>query len=316
MDFSKAIELVNKSNNIALFSHTRPDGDTIGCSISLFLSLKKLGKNVDIYCDSRPNRFEFLTGFEHFANPKLDSYDLAIAVDCSDMDRMAENSLVFKRIKKSISFDHHQTNNRFAELNFVDPSSSSTCEIVYKFIKELKVEIDLDIATALYLGLLTDTASFINKNTNQASFVVASELLRYGVDVNKVAYYAFNKTTLSKQKLIAKAINGIKLFADGKVAVITVFIKDLEELGLTQSDTESLIDYCRYIDDVEVGISLIQMGNEDFRVSFRSNGKVDVSKCANVFGGGGHPMASGCRLNGIYEDVVEKLVKSVRDRLE
>lgn len=309
------IEAIKKANNVLIIGHQRPDGDCLGAGLSIYCICKKFSKQADFLCDSdKPLHYDFLPHYE-IVNQKLFSdYDLLITVDCADNYRMGKYNGYVKPTLPSFNIDHHKTNNRFAQNNIVFPQASSTCEIIFDLLKDENL-IDEEIAMLLYVGLSTDTGHFMHSNTNAKVMQTAAALLSYGIDANKIATCIYKQDTINKTMLTARAINSMRFFKENRICVITVKQSDLDDTGCTMADTEGLIDYAMKIACVEVGVCLTEQKRPHFKVSYRSKG-VDVAAAAATFGGGGHTLAAGCVISGKYEDVVDKLLKSVTDGME
>ena len=201
------------------------------------------------------------------------------------------------------------SNTRFAKYNYITDTSSN-CENVYKIIKELGVTPDKDMANLLLMGILTDTGNFVHKNVTSETLYVAGEMVGFGADINDISYRMFSVQTKARAKLFGITMSKIKYFLDDRLAIATVFNRDLKETCAKRDETEGFIDFIMGIEGVKVGIILCEMDNGSFKVSLRSNGP-DVSKVAELYGGGGHVLASGCQISGDYYEVVDKLVSSV-----
>ncbi len=306
------INSIKKAKNILIVCHIRPDGDCLGAGFALTRIAQKLGKTVDFVTDSdKPTSYSFIKDYHLLNEKKLQKYDLAIAVDCADDARLGRYLAPFLSAKYSINIDHHETNNYYGKENHVAPEISSTCELVYSLIKDEDV-IDEQIATDLYLGLSTDTGNFMHSNTTPSTLLVASELLAKGANHTSIVNDFYKNNTKNKVMLIAKAIESMRFFENDRVVVITITAKTLKDCGCTILDTEGLIDYGMSIGAVEAAACMTEQKERSYKVSFRSKG-VDVAASAKTFGGGGHKLASGCVVNGYYEDVVRKVVKSITD---
>lgn len=309
------VEAVKAAKNILIIGHQRPDGDCIGAGLALRRVCLRHGKHCDFVFDSPvPAHFSFLDDFSALGDNASGSYDLVVCVDCADNFRAGKFQSYIAKANDSWNIDHHKSNNRFARNNIVVPDASSTCEVLFDLLNP-SGEIDDETAALLYMGLSTDTGHFMHSNTNAHVFEVATELARHAINPNEIARNLYKNTTYEKVKLIAKAIDSIRFFADEKICVITVLQKDLSECGCVLADTEGLIDYGMMLATVEVAICISEQNGTMYKVSYRSK-KTDVAQAAAVFGGGGHKLAAGCTVHGIYEDVLRKVVKSVTDGMD
>lgn len=296
-----------------IFCHCRPDGDTLGCGSALQAALRSLGKKADMICESDiPAKFAFL-GFSGEVLKLGDvkrKYDAHVAVDCSVESMFGENYTLFRSCRNTFQIDHHVSNSRYAKFNFVK-ETAACCESVFRLILALGAKIDKTIADRLLLGISTDTGNFEHSNVTAETLAIASELVAQGADLHEIAYRMYKNQPLARAKLYAKVIGGMRLYLDGKVALISVFRKDLEEFGATKDMTEGFIDFPLSVEGVEVAVSLLENGNNTYKISYRSKGKVDVNAVASSFGGGGHKMASGSMLSGFYEDVKDKILREI-----
>lgn len=302
-------ELLKNSGSIALFAHTRPDGDTVGSCVALSFILRKMGKTADVFCDEKPDgAFCEFDEMQSVKNAFSGKYDLLVAVDCGDVFRLGSFAGVFQKHPKTLVIDHHD-GQPYADFNCVR-SYSSTAEIVFEIVQKLGVKPDESTATMLYMGLCTDTGNFFNDNTNAHSFAVASKLTELGADIQKVNRLFFKQTSFNQNKLLAKSLGSMRSYFDGKLCVIFAMKSDISALGLPFSATESLVSYAANVNTAVVGVSLAEHAENVFKVSFRGN-DFDVRSIAEEFGGGGHLRAAGCMISGLFEDVVEKIVRTV-----
>ena len=298
--------------SVLVIGHQRPDGDCIGAGLALKHICEKHGVACDFVFDSPvPAHFSFMPQFDTLNVQKNKNYDTVICVDCADHLRTGRYIGYVNGAEISVNIDHHQTNNRFAKQNFVVPEASSTCEVLFDLL-EPRGEIDDTVAYCLFVGLSTDTGHFMHGNTTAKVFRTAARLAEYRIDTHEIASYIYKNTTVEKTRLIARAIQSMRFFADGKICVISVHASDLAACGCVLADTEGLIDYGMMIGTVEVAVCISEQKSELYKVSYRSKG-ADVAAAAGVFGGGGHKLAAGCTVCGMYEDVVRKVVKSVTD---
>jgi phosphoesterase RecJ-like protein len=301
-------EKIDEAKSIAILCHIRPDGDTLGSALSLKNAVQK-GRKCDVYCDDGiPGKFDFLKGFQEIKSGEMGRYDLMICVDCSDLNRLGRYSSVVKYHNNTINIDHHISNEKFAHINCV-MDMSSTCEIIFNLIKFLGIEPDAEVYKCLYCGLSTDTGNFSHSNTTHATFEVAAELVKHIGDVSLITQRLYKDISKSRLLLLGHVLSNIKFYIGDKMAILTVFLNDLERFGCTGHDTEGFVDYAINIIGVEVGAILLECERGGYKVSLRSK-RADVCKIASQFGGGGHIHASGCMLFGDYEEAVDKLVRN------
>lgn len=316
INFSEVIKQIKAANSITLTTHARPDGDALGGTLALRLALLSIGKTVNICCDDKPNeKFLFLTGINEFVR-QLKKADLTIAIDCGDLGRLGAIGAEFAKLKTTtISIDHHLVNNPFAAIN-INSTLASTCQMIYQLIIQLGCEITKDIALCLYLGLSTDTGNFTHGNTDKDVFSLAAKLIDKGFDVADLSFNIYKSSTFDRNRLIGTALAKMRSFFNGKIVMIIVTQEDLVKNNATMSDTEGFTDYTINTIGCVVGVCICEHAANSYKVSMRSRGDTDVSQLCLHFGGGGHKNASGCMVNGLLEDVIEKLVRHISLALE
>lgn len=308
----KIIEKLRLSNDIVLLVHESPDGDAIGSIIALYRALKKMGKNVEAFIEKIPSNCEFLIGsigeeikvFEDMDENR--KYDLCIALDCGDADRMGKAKVLFENANNTICIDHHYTNVGYANLNYIEGEAAATGEILYDMLSKMDI-IDKEIAMALYVAVSSDTGNFRHNNTQKHTFDIAGSLVEYGIDVSKISYHLFSETSLNRMRFMGNLLQNVEVELDGKVGILIAKKEDIERFNVNDSELEGMVDFARDIKGTEVGI-FIKPHNEMYKVSLRSNGNVDISGVAGKFNGGGHKFAAGCRFEGKTAEEVRELL--------
>lgn len=313
--FAPIIEKINSANDIVLLAHENPDGDAIGSMIAFYRALTKIGKNVSGVIEKHPANCVFLTStigkeIKTFEDTDLNKqYDLCIVLDCGNLERLNLAKNLFINAKDTACIDHHETNISFANANYIIPEAAATGELIFDLLNEMKIDIDTEIATALYSSIISDTGNFCHQNTTKKTFEIASNLMEYGIDVSKISYHMFNETRLNRIIFMGKILSKIEVFLDGKLSIISAAQEDIDEFGIDKSELDGIVDYARYIKGVEVGI-LIKPKDGIYRISMRSNGKVDLLEIAAKFNGGGHKYAAGGRVEtDSIDKAKEELVK-------
>jgi len=299
-----------------IFSHVRPDGDTLGSAMALKEGLCSLGIRADIICpQSVPAKYsEFALYGQVLTEAPVITYDAHVAVDCSTEQMFAHLSPLFFSNKRTFNLDHHVSNTRYAKHNYVCDKAAN-CENVLDLLKALGARITPTLAESLLLGIVTDTGCFAHKNVTPETLIAASELVAAGADLNAVNYRMFKAQPIERARLFSRVTGGMKLFHDGKMALISIRHDDFKATGATPDMTEGFIDFPLSVTGVEVAVSVMETGDKHFKISYRSKGRVNVNEIAATFGGGGHVLASGSMLNGYFEDVVDKLVFTVGNYL-
>lgn len=308
------ISKLNNCQRAAIICHTRPDGDALGSGLALLLLLRSLNKTAYMACeDAPPEKFSFIEGISEIGTQLPDiNYDLMIAVDCADINRLGCFSKRFSHFKgETVNIDHHISNDGFAKNNFVK-ICCATCEVVAKLFGRAKYKMNSEIANALMLGLITDSGNFTHNDVTETTFKIAARLRRYGADVNKINYYMFSRQPKSRALAFGKVMSKMRFALQDKLAFIVISAEDMEYYDMDKSLSEGFVDFPLTVDTVEVAISLIESGRELYKASLRSKGKVNVNQIATSFGGGGHILASGCMLSGTLEQIIERLTEAVK----
>lgn len=305
---------------VAISGHVRPDGDCIGACTALYLYLAKnkeeLGiENVDVYLEPFGNEFNILKGTDEIRHDyeSEENYDLFISLDCGSIDRLGDAVKFFNSAKKTINIDHHISNLKFAKVNHVEPEASSTCEVLYYLLQEERIT--KEIAEALYVGIIHDTGVFKHSNTSERTMVAAGKLISKGIDFSTLIDESFYAKTYLQNQVLGRCLMESILVLDGKVVFASISRKILDFYGAAPSDLDGIIDQLRVTKGTEVAIFVYEMKPQEFKVSMRSNGEVNVSKIAVYFGGGGHVKAAGCTMTGSVHDVINNITPHVEAQL-
>ena len=312
-------EKLKTSKRVAIFTHMRPDGDAYGSSLALSTALTNLGvKNCVLNESDAPSNLTFVDGIEGVLRQLPFDADTYIAVDSADLARLGALSDVFARgVRKKITlnFDHHISNTRFAEYNFVRECSAN-CMNVYDLIVELGAPLDKKTAEYLLTGLLTDSGNFSHDDVTAETLSIAAKLVGAGADIRKLTYELFKKQPKERAALYADVMGKMRYFHDGRFALIAITQELMKKHNANYGMTEGFVDFPLNVDTVEVAVSLMEMIKGQYKVSLRSKTYADVNKIAGVYGGGGHVRAAGCMLFGELEEVIDKLSYTVSQYLE
>lgn len=315
LNLQEIAKKLNKASTVAIYCHTNPDGDTLGCALALRYALINKGKRADVFCeDALPDKYQRLRGGEFVKFPDKTSHDVALAVDCSDIERLGACMKSFLSAREQIAIDHHKSHKRFADITAVDAKAAACAEIVFKLLKQMKA-IGNETAELLFGAIITDTGCFSYSSTTEETHAIACELLKYDFNSSDVIYNLHKRTPENVFRLKNRVLSKCKFFSGGKIGMIIFHEEDFLQTGTKSSDTEGIITSVIDVDTVEIAFAISEVNDKNFKVSIRTKEKVDASDCASVFGGGGHKNAAGCRLNGFLEDVVDKLLKAANDRL-
>lgn len=302
--------LLLKSNRFLICGHLLPDGDSLGSSLALALALKGAGKEVLVASpDLPPDSFSFLPAIETVATvPNWGRYETFVAVDCSTPDRLGQFKTAMEAAPTVVNIDHHTGTAPFGTYNYVDPRAAATGEILFDLLELMGLPISVEIATCLYVAIITDTGQFKYEQTTADTHRRVAKLIELGVPAVKVNTFLYDEKPLVAVKLLQIALASLELSPCGKVAWLTVTKQKLNDLGAEDQHAEGLINHVREIKGVEVAMVFREMEHHQFKVSFRSKRWVDVSQLAGSFGGGGHPKAAGCVLSGNLHSLVNHVV--------
>ena len=312
------IEWIGNARTVGISGHIRPDGDCIGACLALYAYLKKEcpDKQIDVYLEEPLVKFAFLKYSSEVNNDYPDDrqYDVFIAMDCGDADRLGEAKKYFQKAADTICIDHHVSNEKFARKNLIEPDASSTCEVLYTVLAEEKI--DKAVAEALYVGIIHDSGVFKYTCTSKRTMEIAGKLMEKGVPFDKIIDETFYQKSYLQNQILGRCLLESIMVLDGRCIVSAISQKTLEFYGAASKDLDGVIDQLRITKGVEVAILIHEIDTQKYKVSMRANGNVDVSKIAIYFGGGGHKKAAGCTLNGSYYDVINNLTKLIDEQLK
>lgn len=314
----KIADTIMESDTIAILPHVFADGDALGSSFALALALSEMGKKAEVLLEEKvPLLYDFLPGrnLSFIYEKSEEQYDLALALDCGDMERLGGRKEVFVNASRTANIDHHNTNTGFAMLNHVDTTSSSTGEIIFSLLDRIGHKSGADVAVNLYVAISTDTGGFRYSNTTPGTHIIASKLISQGVDVAEISRIVFDTTSYEKVKLTGTAIHSLELIENGRIAVMTLTNEMISKTGAREEESEGIINIGRNIRGVEVAAMLREMGNGEIKVNLRSNLYVDVSAVAGRFSGGGHKRAAGFTTTGDIMRVKDALLDELRKEL-
>ena len=307
---NKIFDEIKIANKILLLSHENPDGDAIGSLMAMYHMLKDLGKNVLVVVPEIPPAFLYLNGIDKVLSKTDDTFDLGIVVDCANRERIGQINNEFSNCKKTIVIDHHISNSRYGDINYVEELTASCTQVLYYLFKKWNINITNDIGEAIITGCLTDTSGFRNNNVDKNTFMMAAELMDIGIDINKIYYLAVSKKSMAQYLLMKMTLDRLEMFEDGKIAFSYISEEDFANVGALPGDHEGLVDLGRNIGGVEVSIFMRE--DDGYRISFRSNGNIDVNEIAKKFGGGGHKMAAGAKIDGDFKETKDKVLFEIK----
>ncbi len=308
---------IEAAGRIAIAGHIRPDGDCIGSCLAMYNYVHENYRcTVDVYLEEIPQVFTCLAGSDVINSlyPDTEPYDVFLALDCGDLERLGKAGKYLKEAKLAVCIDHHMTNEGYASINIIEPKAAATAEVLFDMMDPDRIS--LHTAQALYLGIVHDTGVFKHSNTTRHTMETADKLLEYGVSSSAIIDGTFYEKTYVQNQILGRCLMESVLVLDGKVIFAAVNRKVQALYGLESSDTEGVIDQLRVTKGVEVAILIKEMNPFVWRVSMRSCEYVDVAAICSKFGGGGHIRAAGCILNGSMHDVINALVKEIELQLK
>jgi len=314
----RIIDGILQSRTFCIIGHIRPDGDCVGSQVGLALALQGLGKRVVCWNEDRiPDKYQFLDPDRLIQKPKSGlEFDCVIATDAASLDRVGTVAKCVANRKLFINIDHHESNTRYADLNWVSAREPSTGELIFRLLKIARWPITRQIANCLFTAVSTDTGSFQYPTTQPGTYHVAGELVRRGADLEKICDEVYQSYPLSRMGLLRHVYSHYRLTHQNRIAYFWLKKADFDRVGADRCDTEGLIDHIRAIAPVVVACVFEEVEPGLTRISLRSKSdKVNVNEIAAQFGGGGHSAAAGARIPGKPLSVQRKVIGAIRKAL-
>ena len=299
-------DAIRARTRFVLSSHARPDGDSIGSQLAMAYALRAMGKEVAVVnADAAPPPLMQFPGVPDITiAPVVDRpYDAAIIMECSDLARTGVSGLDRSFV---INIDHHPGNTGYGQINWFDSTAAACGEMVFDLIRELGVPLSHEIATHIYLAILTDTGSFHYSSISPRTFDMCREALEAGVDPVLVARNVYDSNNMGRLKLFGAVLSEMQIDQTGRIAIVYLDHEMAREAGGTYEDTEGLINLPLTVKEIQAVVFFKQVEGDEYRVSLRSKGDIDIGGVAKQFGGGGHKNASGCTVTGPI-DALQKL---------
>ena len=315
----RIIEVIREHETFCIVGHVRPDGDCIGSQLGLALALRNEGKKVTVWNqDAIPLKYRFLVGNGLIEKPKRgEKFDCVIATDCASYERLGKAGDCVKERKVLINIDHHASNPRYGDVNWVSPREPSTGELIYRLLKVARWPITKPIADLLFTAISTDTGSFQYPTTRPGTFHAGAELVTRGANLAKICDEVYQSYPLSRARLLKHVYSTFRLADDDRIAWFWLKRKDFARTGAESDDTEGLIDHIRAIAPVVVACVFEEVEPELTRLSLRSkSARVNVSEICAQFGGGGHPAAAGARIAGTLLSTQRKVIAAIKKALK
>lgn len=315
----QVVAALEAPRTVCIVGHVRPDGDCVGSQLALAHALLAAGKHVTVWnADPIPATLAFLDPGSLFQPPAPGGqFDCVIATDAASLDRLGEVASHIRRRELLINIDHHESNTRYGDLDWVEPASPSTGELIHSLCLHAGWPVTPVMADLLFAAISTDTGSFQYESVRPRTFTVAADLVRAGVRVGELCRRLYQSQTRARTELLRHVYRTFKLSPDGRLAWFWLRPADLARAGADRSDTEGLIDHVRSIDTVVAACVFEEVAGGLVRLSLRSKSPaVDVNRVAARFGGGGHPAAAGARLPGKPATVQRRVLSALREALD
>ena len=313
LSHAEAFGLLSKIDNILILTHRNPDGDAVGSMFALYNTLRGMGKNVRCEIDTVSPSLSFPVtedAFSYFEE------DFVVTVDVADKKLLPEEHLGKYGDKVYLAIDHHEANKPFSENLLLDFKAAATCEVIYDMLEKAGCEISLAAAEGLYLGIATDTGCFRYPNCTAHTLFCAAGLVERGVPNAEINRIVFETKTREYVHFETLAMNSMKTYFEGKCAVIVITQDMYRKTGATEADTHGVAALPRQIEGVLAGVVIKEKTDGTYKISVRSNEPVSAAKICETLGGGGHRLAAGCDLSGSIGEVVNTVLKVVKEEID
>ena len=307
-ELNEIISIFLENDGFAIAGHINPDTDAIGSSLALGMSLRKLGKNANVFLEPFNEKNMIIPGQELICNTPQEA-TVFVALDCADIERLCDPFSVMKGAAISVCIDHHSSHVPFAQYVYLDGQASSTCEMVYRIVSQM-LDIDADIASAIYAGLLTDTGGFQHNCTSAETMRIAGKLLEKDIPFNDIYRELLKKRSVVESNVLRTALNNMVLHDNGRVAISSISSEEMESIGAEAFDTDGISAYLLNIRGVEASAFLYEKTQAMVKASMRST-HIDISKIAMSFGGGGHKQAGGCTIQASLNEACESVSNAI-----
>ena len=318
----KCISDIKNSKSIAIMCHTVPDADALASMVALKKLIKQnltdenSPKQIDLFVDAdeiSELNSAIINGVE-LNNQHLDSYELAISLDCSSLSRLGKYAELFKNTQNTINIDHHITNEKFANNNLVFVTSS-TCEALYRIAKIYNFEISDEVCKLVYSGIITDTNNLTQGTITVNTHKIITEIIQRKINLDALNEHFFKNNTKSKAFLLKQALDSMTFYASDRIAFMKLTKQDIADCNATVEDTYGIVNHGIEIKGVDISILAIKQEDNSYQVSLRSKGDVSVSEIATKMGGGGHEQVAAFHYEGLLADLKEKLIHLCREEL-
>ena len=313
----KLDEIIKDKKLIGIAGHVRPDGDCAGSTLAVYNYIKDnySDKDVRLYLEPIPNIFKFMKRADQIRSDYADDdvFDLFIALDCGDLGRLGNAAKYFENAKSTLCIDHHASNSSFADINYIFPDASSTCELVFEVIDRTKLK--KDIAECLYTGMVHDTGVFQYSCTSAKTMEIAGILMETGIDYPKIVDETFYTKTFGQNKILGQALLNAELYLDGAVIASVITQAEMDKFSVLPKHLDGIVNQLRVTKDVKIALFLYENEDKTFKGSLRVNGDYNVAEIAAEFGGGGHVKAAGFTIDGPIDTAMNRILSVIREKI-
>jgi phosphoesterase RecJ-like protein len=316
VEIQRIVEAIQRRERFVISSHSRPDGDSIGSQLAMAYALRALGKHVRIVNkDPAPGPLMAFPGVAsiEIADGVTGEFDAAIIMECGDLARTGVSGLERFFV---INIDHHPGNTEYGQINWFDPSASACGEMVFDIVKALGAPLTLEVATHVYLAILTDTGSFHYSGISARTFEICKQTLEAGVDAVEVARNVYDSNNMGRLKLFGSVLSAMQIDKSGRIAIVYLDHEMAREAGGTYEDTEGLINLPLTVKEILAVVFFKQLEGEEYRVSLRSKGDIDIGSLAKEFKGGGHKNAAGCTVSGPIDALQKTFIEKIEEAID
>lgn len=314
-ELARIVEVIRAGRTFLISSHVRPDGDAVGSSLAMAYALRALGKEARVvFKDPAPEQLQPFPGVKEIelTGCVVDKADAAIIMECGNLARTGVSGFDRSMV---INIDHHPGNEGFGQINWFDESAAACGEMVHALIVALGVPLSIEIATHLYITILTDTGSFHYSNISVRTFEICGAAVEAGVDPVRVSRQVYDSSRIARLKLFGAMLSGMTIDPSGRIAVLYLDDEMLRQAGGTYDDTEGLINEPLTVKEIQAVIFFKRTAADEFRVSLRSKGDVNIGAVAKSYGGGGHKNAAGCTVHGEIAELKARFIGHVQNAM-
>jgi len=315
-ELARIVDAIRTRQRFVLSSHSRPDGDAIGSQLSMLYALRALGKEaIAVNADAAPPPLMAFPGVSDIViAPRVEgNFDAAIVMECGDLARTGVAGFDQYFV---INIDHHPGNTSYGQINWFDSSAAACAEMVYDIVGGLGVTLTIEIATHIYLAILTDTGSFHYSGITPRTFEICRECIDAGVDPVQVARSVYDSNSMGRLKLFGSVLSAMQIDSTGRIAIVYVDHEMAREAGGTYEDTEGLINLPLTVKEIQAVVFFKQLEADEYRISLRSKGDIDIGSIAKAFGGGGHKNAAGCTVTGPIDALQKTFIEKIEAAID